>query len=225
MYFLGARALFVVLALLFASAAISKMLPSSTWFTHPDLLANLTLEKNVENVIDGLPAAPGAGAFAKTEILHKSMRGVIVLLEISFLFALFRATLRQLVIALALVFHAMNALFLGIHFAPVLVAYMPFVDWQGLLERALPQRSPPRIPSRGAALAPLALVAAGVAAALWYRNDFLERVITLDWVLDWRTINYLVLPLALAWLGAQLLAILKRVRQGGSGELDLGTPA
>jgi hypothetical protein len=222
--FVGARAIFVVLALLFASAGISKLLPSSTWFSHPDLIASLILELNVENVIEGLPANPTAGPIAETQVVHQSMRLGVVVLELSFLAALFSVTLRQLVIASALVFHSFNALLLGISFTPILIAYAPFVDWQGLLDRALPRRSPRPAPKHAAALAPIALIAALVAASMWYANDALEDVLTVGGALEWRTIWYLVLPLALGWLLVQLVAIGKGVRRATAGPLGMDSP-
>jgi hypothetical protein len=222
---LGAHTIFVVLALLFASAGISKVLPSGNWLSYPDLVGKLLLESNVENVINGLPPNPAAGPIAETPVLHESMRFAIVALELSFLVALFSATLRNLVIATVLVFHSLNELLLGVSFTPILIVYAAFVDWQGLLDRVWPRRPPLAAPKRAGALVPIALIAAALAASLWYANDALEEVITLGGELDRRTICYPVLPLALVWLVAQVIAIVKRLRGRSPGRLEMGTPA
>jgi hypothetical protein len=182
------------------------------------------LEKNVDGVIDGLPANPAADWISQTPVFHESMRVGIVIFELSFLIALFSATLRKLVIPVALVFHSLNALVLGITFTPVLIAYAPFVDWQGLLDRGFPRRPRRRAPTSTVPLTAIALITAGAAASLWYANDALEEVITLGGVLDWRSIFYVVFPLALIWLVVQLLAVGKDLARTMTRQLRTGTP-
>ena len=102
----------------------------------------------------------------------------------------------------ALVFHALNALLLVVTFTPILIVYAMFVDWQAGIERfgASTRWIAPlvrRVPSW--LLAGGVLVVATLAAWSWDLTPTLRGAIQLGGRLDWRTIWYPVLPLALAW--------------------------
>ena len=68
-------------------------------------------------------------------LLHAGAAGV-VLLELGFVFAVWRRWSRAVAVASALLFHALARLFMGIDFSGLWIAYVVFVDWDALFRRA-----------------------------------------------------------------------------------------
>ena len=68
-------------------------------------------------------------------LLHAAAAGV-VLLELGFVFALWRRWSRIVAVGAALLFHALARAFMGIDFSGLWLAYVVFVDWDALFRRA-----------------------------------------------------------------------------------------
>jgi hypothetical protein len=68
-------------------------------------------------------------------LLHAAAAGV-VLLELGFVFAVWRRWSRIVAVGAALLFHALARAFMGIDFSGLWLAYVVFVDWDALFRRA-----------------------------------------------------------------------------------------
>jgi hypothetical protein len=205
------RVALLVLVLLFFSAALAKV-ALGTWLTAPDLVTDLLLGKHVEATREGLPANAILPFVATHPVLSELVRHGVLLFEALVVLVLLDDRLRVAYLAAALVFHALNALLLVVTFTPILIVYALFVDWQGVIEQLTPRtrsitRLLGRVPSWLLTVGVLALAA--LAAWSWNLTPALRGAIQLGGSLDWRTIWYPVLPLALAWLFRASLAILR----------------
>ena len=205
-YSLPARAVLVVLAALFLSSALHKVVAGGTWLSFPQLLPNELLRRNITATILELRLNPLAPAIAEHS-LRDGLRWLVLLFEATFVLALL-SRLRAFYVAFALIFHSVNALWLWVTFTPVLVVYGLFVDWQALKDRIRP---PVAVPSARAheipiwALVGASVLFAGTVAVLW--NHGLSSVVTFGGRLDRQTIWYPILPVAAAWLGTILLGL------------------
>ena len=117
-YFLPARCILVILLVLFTSSGLLKVFAGGTWFERPDLLANIMLETNVKSAVLGLPLNPLAPFIAEHAVAFNFLRYQTAMVESSFVFALLSPTLCRLYLSYALVFHAINALWLGVRGCP-----------------------------------------------------------------------------------------------------------
>ena len=206
--FLGARVVLVLLAALFVSAALFKALGGGTWLVQDDLLATLMLDRSAMAASQGLWVNPLAPWIAETPIVYRGMQLGVLVFEGCFFVVLFGRRARNLVLALALVFHSMNALWMVVTFTPVLIVYAMFVDWEALwsrVRRHLPARfGIPEVSAKGAV--GLAWALALATALAWHGG--LAPWFNLFGLLDWQTPWLVVLPLALATIGFQTLGLL-----------------
>jgi hypothetical protein len=208
-YFLSARASLVVLAVLFFTSLVYKLI-GGTWIGYPDLMSNHVLKMNIRSAIYGLPLDPLAPTIAQTPLLHNSLRFFTLLFEGLFPLVLINRKLRNFFVALALVFHSANAIWFVVTFTPILIVYALYVDWQALRERWLPKQfvSFDAISSRSLTIASISLaVAVGI---LWNAGEGLRSLLDLYGWLDWRTIWYPILPLSLFWFGIASVNLFRR---------------
>jgi hypothetical protein len=139
-----------------------------------------------------------------------------LLFEGLFFLALLGPRLRDFMVALALTFHAVNALWIVVTFTPVMVVYGMFIDWHQLWQRIGWRWLPPQmyrltqyidqIPESG-------LVAGLFGVAIltgfsWNTDLGLRPVFNWGGLLDWRTIWWPVLPIALIWLGCATIRLI-----------------
>jgi hypothetical protein len=203
-HFLAARAVLVVLAVLFSTAALCKVVAGGTWISQRDLLTNLMLERNVKLAEMGLPGNPLAPWIADHLVVGYAVQLTVVLFEGTFLLALVHRDVRAFYVATALVFHAVNEFELAVSFTPVLITYALFVDWQALL-RHVPFRVRWPVDVSDRALAAGAVLLAGLLAATWRAGA--HALFDLGGMLTWRTLWIPVLPLALWWSTRSALRI------------------
>lgn len=216
-YFLPARAVLIVMGVLFLSSAVFKLALGGTWLHRPDLLANIMLDKNVKAAVRELPVNPLAPLIAQRAWLHVPLQGFLLAFEAGFILALLGRRIRNLILSTALFFHAINALWLVVTFTPILIAYGLFVDWQKLRQRLLPGSSVLRVRVPSGAVVILALVSAIATGLLWNTGMGLRSAINFGGQLDWRTIWYFVLPLAIIWWARSVWQI---VVPAGAGRAD-----
>jgi hypothetical protein len=211
-HFVAARAVLVVLAVLFCTSPLFKGLGAGTWLERPDLLANLMLEKSAAATVAGLPPNPIGPLLADHPRLGTALQLQVLAFEALFFLALFGRRLRSLFVALALLFHAANALWLVVTFTPILIVYGLFVDWQAALRRiAPPPRPAPEWASASLVVGVSVALALG-AGASWHAWGGLRGALQLGGWLDWRTIWIPVLPLAAAWAGSSAVALATAAR-------------
>jgi hypothetical protein len=190
-------------------------------------MANFVLKQNVTAAMEGLPLNHLAPLIATSPLAYTVLRYQVVLFEGLFAFGLFNRKLRNFFLALAVVFHAVGGLWLGITFTPVLIVYA-FVDWQELWERLRPKR----LVLVGALSSPLliwsAVSVALLVGALWNAGGGVRGAVNLGGLLDWRTIWYPVLPAAFVWwlmalveLGRSVVSLARRGPRSRAGTPDL----
>ncbi len=211
-YFVPARAILVLLSILFFGAALSKI--CGVWPDEPYLMARIALSKNIKAVIYDLPPVnPLFVAFASRPWLYESSRYVVIAFEALFPLALIGGTTRRIIVASTLVFHGLNALLLLVTFTPILVVYLLYIDLIDLQAAAgrLTGHSSKTARLRGAmgrwftrgptvrADAIVLAVAIGF-GAFWISSPVLPTVLRVGGLLDWRTIWLVVAPAAMVWL-------------------------
>ncbi len=217
-YALMPRALLVMLAVLFPLGALFKVQGDGMWFEHDNLVAMLTLHRNVDAAIAGtwmnplapwLVAYPGVGA---------AVQWAVLLFEATFFLVLAGPRIRRVYLALAMLFHGLNALLLHVSFTAILAGYALFVNWQAgwswcrALVPALPGWS--RLSSwsreRDGAVRVAVYAAALLLAVTWHAGA--RHLFNLGGLLDWKTPWFVITPLALAWLPVLLWSLIAASR-------------
>ena len=129
-YFLPARALLIIFSIWFLHSAIFKVAFGGAWLSHSDMMANFFLNRNVEAAVYDLPLNWLAPYIAKVSFVYLSMHITTLVFETFFFLTLINRKLRDLILSMALIFHAVNALWLVVTVTPILIGYCAFVDWQ-----------------------------------------------------------------------------------------------
>ena len=215
-FVLPIRALLALLAALFFTSGIAKILPGAVWNSHPHLMANLVLTRNIEAATLGFPLNPAADLLVVSPVLDQALRVFVTVFEISFPLVLFHDRVRSLYLSLALIFHSVNAIWLLVTFTPVLVVYLLFVDleagrrylWPGWV--SFSRRAPPFVPIC------LISIIALVVGILWNRHGTLQPLFNLGGLIDSRTLWYPILPVAVIWWVRSVMGLVR----GG-----IGTPS
>lgn len=206
---LPGRALLLVLSCQFLSAALHKLHPDATWLGSPRFVSDLLLEKNVISALLGLPLNPVAPILSEFPQVAAVLRYGVIAFEGLFFLALFGPRVRSFILSQALLFHAVNALWLAVTFTPIAIVYGVFVDWEAIRERLVPRhhgwarRVPPRLLVGGA------LAVAVLAGTCWNLGEGVRGLVSLGGWLDWRTLWFPLLPLAIFWWTASALRLLR----------------
>jgi hypothetical protein len=192
-YFMAGRGLLVVLSVLFFTAMICKVSMQTTWL-QPGFISRLFLYKNVFASVVGLPLNPFAAQMSDSPLISGGVHAYVLFFEGAFFLALFHRTLRDHFVAQALLFHAVNGVWFGVSFTPVLIIYGLFIDWQALLHRVLagPARFFGKLPT--AWLIGGALTLAALVGGLWNAGAILREGISLGGLVDSHTIWYPLVP-------------------------------
>ena len=204
--FLSARCLLIILSMLFFSAGLHKLF--GTWLSDSDLVANHVMIKNIKSAIYNLPLNNLAPWIAQTPIIYNFLRFFTIFFELFFFLVLFSSKLRPVILATALIFHSVNAIWFAVTFTPVLIIYGLFIDWQACLSVLLPKRS-----FKFNFLAPRWLIMGTIFLAvaigvLWNSVVEIRAIFNLGGIVTWHTIWYLILPLSIVWLLVSLLNFL-----------------
>jgi len=199
-HFLAARAALIVLVVLFVSSPLFKSAFGGTWLERRDLLANLMLLRSVQAAALGLPTNPLAPWIASHPGIAWALQLGILAFEGLFFLALLGRPLRNLFLAVSLVFHSINALWMVVTFTPVLAVYGMFVDWQWLRSK-VPSRVLPSLSGR--TWTAIALVLAPAVALTWHLGA--RAVFNAGGLVNWQTPWFVVLPLATLWAARQMI--------------------
>lgn len=208
-----------VLAFLFVSSGVYKLLPGANWLVHPDNFGNIVLQRNVELARLGLPQNPIAVLVATTPGLELTIRYLVVIFELAFIFVFFSRAFTFFILSWALFFHSLNAIFLLVTFTPILITYALFIDWESigrwlrLTQVSLFGRTPFYI------LIGATVFGAIAAATFWNTTPLLRDAMNLGGLIDARTIWYPILPIStVAWAIATYQLVKPALGSlGGSG--------
>ena len=208
-YFLPSRALLVVFSVLFFHSAVLKVAFGGAWLSYSDMMANFFLNRNIEAAVYDLPLNWLAPYIANTPAIYLSMHVTTLLFETFFFLSLINRKIRNIFVSMALLFHAVNALWLVVTVTPILIGYGAFVDWQKIKDFlfSTPRRKfyTDRISPKMLSL--LALFLATVFGLLWHSDLGVRALFNLNGLIDWRTIWYPILPVSVGWFIATLIRI------------------
>lgn len=204
-YFLPARALLVVLSILFFVSAIYKVAFGGAWLSYSDMMSNFFLNRNIEAAIYNLPLNGLAPYIAQTPLIYLSMHATTLIFETFFFLSLINRKVRDLILSMALIFHSVNALWLVVTVTPIAIGYCIFIDWQAIKDFFFP---PSKHKSYVDTISPklltlIALFLATIIGLLWHSIE-LRTWFNLNGSIDWRTIWYPILPLSVGWFVATL---------------------
>ncbi|MBE9129715.1 hypothetical protein IQ258_27090 [Coleofasciculus sp. LEGE 07081] len=120
----------------------------------------------------------------------------------------------DVIVSLALIFHAVNAIWLVVTTTPILIGYCIFIDWQAIKDFFFPslkqESSAHTVSPKLLTLLPLFL--ATILGLLWHSNLGLRTLFNLNGLINWRTVWYPILPIALGWFVATLIHFRKPAR-------------
>lgn len=209
-YFLPARALLIVFSILYFGSAVYKVAFGGVWLTHFDMMAYFFLNRNVEAAVYDLPLNGLAPFVARTPLIYLSMHVTTLIFETFFCLSLVNRQLRNFIVATALIFHTVNALWLVVTVTPIAIGYGIFIDWQAVVDRFLTaSRQKLAVTISPKFLVLLALFLATVTGLLWHNSDEFRALFNLYGLIDWRTFWYPVLPISSIWMVAILVRICK----------------
>ncbi|MEQ8384032.1 MAG: hypothetical protein RH949_16890 [Coleofasciculus sp. A1-SPW-01] len=206
-YFLVPRCILIILSALFLSSAIFKIL--GTWLSYSELIANFMLHQSIKATIYSLPSNSLVPFLSQQPLIYNSIRLFILVFEFCFFVSLFNRNTRNLFVAMALIFHATNALWFVVTFTPVLIVYLLYVDLQSIKEKVLPRENNwfNNIESNYLIIAAIAVaVTIGI---FWNAHLGIRSIINLGGFLNWRTIWYPVFPLSIIWFVMSLINLFK----------------
>lgn len=205
-YFLPSRALLVIFSVLFLNSGIFKVAFGGAWLSHSDMMANFFLNRNVEATIYGLPLNGLAPFLSQHPLLYLPVHASTLIFEFGFCLSLISRKLRNIIVSLALIFHAVNALWLVVTVTPILVGYFAFIDWQAIRDLVVPSSQSKAVISPKI-LVFLSLFCAVLLGVLWHSDVGIRTVFNLNGWVDWRTIWYPVLPVATVGLVISVLRL------------------
>ncbi len=208
-YFLPARALLIIFSILFFNSVIFKVAFGGAWLSYSDMMANFFLNRNIEAAVYDLPLNWLAPHIAQMPLIYLGSHITTLIFETFFFLSLFNRKIRDIFVSLALIFHAINGLWLVVTVTPILIGYGAFIDWQAIKDFFFPPKKGTSSPNT---LSPklltlLVLFLATVSGLLWHSSVGFRALFNLNGLIDWRTIWYPVLPLALGWLVAILISL------------------
>ena len=207
-YFLPSRALLIVFSVLFFHSAVFKVAFGGAWLSHSDMMANFFLNRNIEAAVYDLPLNWLAPFIAQTPAIYLSMHVTTLVFETFFFLSLINRKIRNIFVSMALIFHAVNALWLVVTVTPILIGYGLFINWQGIKDSLFPTRRnfyTARISPRMLSL--LALFVATALGLLWHSDLGIRALFNLNGLINWRTIWYPILPISVGWFIATVISI------------------
>lgn len=127
------RSLLILVSSLFVFSAVWKVTGGGVWLSNPDLLSTLMIDRSALSTATGGWANPLVPWLVDYPWIGTWMQRGVLLFEGTFWLVLLGRYWRRFFLALALVFHSVNELWLMIDFSPILLFYALFVPWETLL--------------------------------------------------------------------------------------------
>lgn len=203
-YFLPARALLAVFSGLFFVSAIHKVAFGGAWDNHFDMMSNFFLNRNIEAATYELPLNWFAPYMAQNSLIYLSAHINTLAFETFFFLTLIGRRVRSIIVSLALMFHAVNAIWLVVTVTPIAIGYCAFIDWQAIKEFCFPPSAEHsrRLLANSTLQKLMPMLAISLATALgllWHSDAGVRTLFNLNGLINWRTLWFPVLPFALGW--------------------------
>ncbi|MEM6255336.1 MAG: HTTM domain-containing protein [Cyanobacteria bacterium P01_D01_bin.156] len=205
-YIWPARALMVIISILFLSAAIAKF-QRQDWLVNPRFVQGFLLSKGVASYLsNGFPVNPLGPKLGQIDAFIIPTQYIVLLFEAVFILVLFSRIAQAIIFRLAPIFHSFNTLLLGIPFISVLSIYAAFPDWQSLYQQFYPKQL--RINGLTKLSAPgLRLSSVGLAIViglLWNTTPIPRQIFGLFELFSYQTLWFALLPFILLWIASSL---------------------
>ncbi len=213
-YFLPARALLILLSFLFLNSAIFKVAFGGDWLNYSDMMSNFFLNRNIEAATYDLPLNWLAPFMSQTPLIYLATHLTTLLFETFFFLSLINRKIRDFFVAIALLFHAVNGLWLVVSVTPIMISYGIFINWQGIKDFFCRNQEKTsfidKIPPKW--LIALSLFLATFLGLLWHSDIGIRALFNLNGLIDWRTIWYPIFPLSIGWLILILIDLFRQLR-------------
>lgn len=205
-YFWTSRGLMVILALLFFSSGLAKIIKKQ-WIINPDFVGNLMVAKTVDSYLsNGFPVNPLSIFIGHHDFLSVSMQYGALIFETLSILIIFSPIARTIFFYIAPLFHSFNTFFLGIPFAAVIGIYLAFPDWQALYERFYP-----KYPSfnwlnklSSSMLIIGSIISCAIVGLTWNMTPFTRYLFSWGELINYHTIWFIIFPVSVIWLIASL---------------------
>lgn len=139
-YFWVCRGLMVILAMLFFSSGLSKIIKKD-WIINPHFAGNLMVQKTLESYLNnGFPINPLSIYIANHDFLSIPMQYGALAFETLSIFIIFSSIIRRIFFYVVPIFHSFNTFLMGIPFTTAIGIYIAFPDWQVLYKKFYPKR-------------------------------------------------------------------------------------
>lgn len=194
---MGVRTLIVLIAALFFSAFYFKIV--GTWLQYDWVMGKIVAEANVKSAVYGTDINPLGPWIIDTPWMYGFLRWFTLAFEAAFILIIFSGRIRDLVIAITMLFHTINGIYFVVTFTCVIITYAAFINWHQWIGCWLPverigdrlRRVPPFV------LSISALLIAVVFAGLWNAAPWLRQMMNLGGLIDQRTIWFPLAPVTL----------------------------
>lgn len=191
---IGVRTLIVLIAVFFFSAFYFKIV--GTWLQYDWVMGKIVAEANVKSAVYGDPINPLGPTIIETYWMYNSLRWFTLVFEAAFILIIFSGRIRDLVIAITMLFHTVNGIYFVVTFTCVIITYAAFINWHEWIGRWLPtdrignrlRRMPPLVLSIGA------VAMATIFAGLWNAGPWLRHIMNIGGLIDQRTVWYPLAP-------------------------------
>ncbi len=163
--------LLVLLAALYLSAGLLKIMGTTPWLLRESVVANIMLRSNNNVILGGGTSSPLVIALWNAPWTHNLLRWGTIALELLFPLALFHRNLRGLFLSAAVLFHTAIFFLMGVSFSRQLIIYSLFVNLVAVYLWVVPRLRVGRWQwvvwlRTQAVKRPLALI--GVVALVWF---------------------------------------------------------
>lgn len=211
-YFLPARALLIIISFLFFHSAIYKVAFGGAWLSYSDMMSNFFLNRNIEAATYNLPLNWLAPFIAQTSLIYLGTHVTTLLFETFFFLSLINRKIRDFFVSIALLFHAINGLWLVVSVTPIMIAYGIFIDWQGIKDFFFRNKEDKFVTENISPkwLIVLSLFLATLLGLLWHSDLEIRAWFNLNGLIDWRTIWYPILPLSIGWFIAIIIDLFRQ---------------
>lgn len=192
------RGLIVILAVLYFSAGIFKLIRKE-WIINPDFVGNLLVFKTIDSYLyNGFPINPLSIFIGHHPFLSIPMQYGALIFETLSIFIIFSPIARTIFFYIVPLFHCFNAIFLGIPFAATIGVYLAFPDWQAIYERLYPKYLSFKWLNKlsSSELIMGSIISCIIVGITWNTTFFTRYLFGWGNLVDYHTIWFIILPIS-----------------------------